>query len=354
MTQHFPWIAIGVALAFNACGDSSKQQSQSSSAGSDAAGHAGAGTASTHEENGGAPGEQSTFGGHASGKPAGVETGGAAVNAGADGMAPGAGDAGADNAAGGGKAASGPLALFIEAFCTLARTCCDSAGRDLTALRACERDVSETLEVSTLVDAGSVEVDAARLADCVAAYQHAAVTCTLDEIVTACRGVLRGTVVDGGPCRDVLECQRENGAKICLKNRDGAVDPDLGKCTPAPRGASGTACAGSCPVGHDCSTTSSYPDDTSPLSLCYEEDGLFCPLGDACAPIVGDGESCSWNEACGSDGFCLSTCSSRGHTGDVCQYNYGCVEGLTCEAGHCAALPAANDDVCTGHPLPLN
>jgi hypothetical protein len=169
-------------------------------------------------------------------------------------------------------------------------------------------------------------------------------------VLAACRGIFVGTVADDGECTSVMECDRASGPKVCLKIQNGQADPNVGTCLTPPRGTSGTACALSCEEGEECSTTASAPDSDIPLALCHEEDGLFCPIGESCAAIVEDGEYCQWNEACGSDGFCLSMCESRSGAGESCQFNYGCETGYACIEGECTPEPLANGYVCTGNP----
>jgi len=243
-------------------------------------------------------------------------------------------------------AEAGPLSALLRAFCGAARSCCSS--RD--ALEQCEHNFSAQIDAVALVAAGTLEVNASALTACVAAYQRAKTTCTLSEVRTTCHGLFAGVVPDGGKCSSVVECDRSQAPKVCLRLGDGA----RGTCLAAVRGTSGTACAGSCPRGENCSTTTFAQEASVSIALCHEEDGLYCPIGEGCAPLVADGEACTWNEACGSDGFCVSTCNPRAQLGESCQYDYGCAKGLACNAGKCAEQPFATDDMCQGTPPELD
>lgn len=275
------------------------------------------------------------------GGTAGAEAGAGAAGTSAAGTGDGGGEAGA--------AGANPLSPMIDAFCAAARSCCALAGEPAGALVACEDAAAGANGNVALVAGRTVEVDSAALAACVAAFEAAATTCVLTDVLRACRGILRGTLAEGEACRDVMECERGAGPMVCKKLQQGTADPDIGVCTPPPRGSLGDPCGSSCEEGQECSTTSSSPDDTYPITLCFEEDGLYCPIGESCAAIVQDGGECIYHQACGSDGFCLSTCESRSVEGEACQFNYGCELGLACVGGECAKEPFANGETCIGH-----
>lgn len=261
----------------------------------------------------------------------------------------GGGSAGAAGAAGdtAGAAGLGPLAPLIEAFCAAARACC-SPGGSLAALDNCEAEFAAQSDNLTLVAGGKARVDKGALERCVAAYEGARTACTQADVLTTCHGILRGTVAEHGSCADVLECDRSAGPKVCLKIQGSGSD--LGTCVTPPRGVNGEPCAGSCQLGSECSVTASSPDASTPTTLCFEQDGLYCPIGESCAPIVSDGQDCTWNEACGSDGFCVASCAPLAAAGDPCQFNFGCAQGLACVHGTCAPVPFTGSEACVGHP----
>lgn len=241
----------------------------------------------------------------------------------------------------------GALGSLIEAFCSAARACCSTDATPV-ALGDCEDAFVSQSDNVALVAGGKAVVDQRALARCVAAYEKARTSCLQDEVLAACHGVLLGTVAEDGACTDVLECDRSTGPKVCLKIQGSGKN--LGVCKTPPRGVSGDPCAQSCEVGSYCSSTTSSPTASVPITLCYEEDGLYCEIGEACTPIVNHGEDCTWDEACGSDGFCDSTCVPLGGTGDACQFNFGCDAGLACISGYCSPEPFASSQACLGYP----
>ncbi len=298
------------------------------------------------------PGSGGEGGEDVSGAGRGGKAGAGGVGAGGAGTT-GAGTTGAGTSGDGGSGGEmgrNPLAPLIDAFCAAARSCCAIAGEPAGALEACEDQAAAANGNVALAADGNVEVDSTALAACVTAFEAAATECVLTNVLTACRGILRGTLDDGDACSDVMECDRSAGPMVCKKLQQGTADPDIGVCTPPPRGTLGDPCGSSCQEGQECSTTTSSPDDTYPISFCFEADGLYCPLGEACAAIVPDGGECAYHQACGSDGFCLSSCESLAGAGETCQFNYGCQSGLACVEGECAPEPFANSYTCVGHP----
>lgn len=241
----------------------------------------------------------------------------------------------------------GPLGPLIASYCASARHCCTQSGMT-GALDNCEASFAAQSDNVRLVADGKALVDAEALARCVAAYETAGTTCTQEGISAACHGILVGTVADDGACTDALACDRKSGPKVCLKIQ--GAPGDIGTCKTPPRGLSGDPCAQSCENGAECSSTTSSPDDSVPITLCYEADGLYCELGYSCMPLVGGSQACTWNEACGSGQFCDSTCQPLGQSGDSCQFTFGCADGLSCVAGSCTPAPLASSYVCVGYP----
>jgi hypothetical protein len=326
-----------------ACGSSERGESSSSSGGGGAGGPSGS-------SGGGSSGASGAGG--ANGGSAGRATGGRSGNpsGGASGSASGGGGSGGAGAGGeGGSPEPDTLDTLVDAFCSAARNCCGIAGEPVEALAACEDQFRGAIDTIALVEGGTISLNQAALSECIEAYERARTSCTLTEVLATCRGIFVGTVADNRACTNVMECDRASGPKVCLKIQ-GAQDPNVGTCLTPPRGTNGTPCLVSCEEGEECSSTASAPDADLPMAFCHEEDGLFCAIGESCAPIVADGEYCQWHEACGSDGFCLSTCESSSQAGESCQFNYGCEAGYACIEGECAPEPLANGYVCTGQP----
>ena len=334
--------------ALVACGSSERDDSSRSRGGTSATGGASGTSTGGNSGSSGAGASSGGGAGETTGGRAGNPSGGASGASGSASGGSGSGDAGAGGE--GGSVEPDTLDTLVDVFCSAARYCCGIAGEPAEALAACENQFRGTVDTLGLVEGGTVSVNQAALSECIDAYRSARTSCTLTEVLASCRGIFVGTVADSGECTSVMECDRASGPKVCLKIQNGQADPNVGTCLTPPRGTSGTPCALSCAEGEECSSTASAPESDIPVALCHEADGLFCPIGEACAPIVADGEYCQWNEACGSDGYCLSMCESLASEAESCQFNYGCEAGLSCIDGECAPEPFANGETCLGHP----
>jgi hypothetical protein len=221
-------------------------------------------------------------------------------------------------------------------------------GEPLGPLTACEDSFLAQSTNVALVAKGTVTLNQAALGACIDAYQAAASSCGVDGVTAACHGIMVGHVPDGEPCEDVAECDRSAGAKVCQKILDMG---DLGTCQTPPRGQEGDLCSQSCPLGADCSTTWSAPNDSYPTTLCYEEDGLYCVGGYSCEPLVAGGGTCAAPDACGSSAYCDGdTCASSSGPGDSCQFSFACGDGFSCVDSHCAPSPLADSSACVGYP----
>jgi hypothetical protein len=289
-------------------------------------------------------------GGNAAGISGGGTNGGGGASGGLGAMGGLTGNGGEPESSGGqGGEGAGPLEPFVRAFCETARTCCEAAGMPLGALTVCETAFSGQYEVERFIAQGTVTVDTAALAACVAAYASSRASCKWSAVYAGCEGFLRGTVTDGQPCTEVVECDRNNGPKICLKLQDSA-DPNVGTCMTPAHAANGEACLAGCALDTDCSSTASNPDASLTTALCFEADGRFCRPGYGCEPIVEDGASCDSTEACGSGSMCSSSCQPLKADGESCQFIFDCEKHLTCDMGSCAAEPVASEYTCSGHP----
>jgi hypothetical protein len=315
------------------------------------------GSSKTHDGGG------SSAGG-ASGQPSSVDAGNGTTSGEAGANEAGTGDAVAGTTGAGGSSAEqagaggepgasgasdqGPLAPLVAAYCAAARSCCASAGAAVEQLSGCEQAFVAQSDNVALAKSGHVEVNSKALAACVDAYVAAKTTCVLDGVLTACHGILVGIIAEGGACSDVLECDRREGPKVCLRVQGSSEQSGI--CKTPPRGRDGAACAVTCETGANCSTNASSPDASVPLTLCHEEDGLYCALDQRCAAIVAAGGECNFDEACGSGGYCDSTCRAVGRSGDDCNFDYACGPGLACVDDVCRAAPLANGETCVGYP----
>jgi hypothetical protein len=249
----------------------------------------------------------------------------------------------------------GTASPLVDAFCAAARACCAKDGRPLDPLANCETNAGATLDADGLT-AGTVRVAGAAFDACVATYQRAATTCTFADVTTACRGVFVGTLSTDATCTHVSECRRDAGPMVCVMIQQiSGVTPSTGICAPAPRGANGDPCLGSCPRGVDCSVTLLSGDPNPPLAVCHEEDGLFCDSDQTCKPLNPAGGDCFYDEGCGTGNYCgLSGCEPLFGAGATCQYDRSCGPGYTCATGACAPAPLATDGACEGSPqLPI-
>jgi hypothetical protein len=371
-------LLVALALLPPACGKSSADDDggDAGSAGSGGSSGSAAGAASggkaggTAGEGGGKAGSSgkggqagrggsSGSGGSAGSATGGSDAAGGAEDAGTGGDASGnggvtsggsAGTAGTAGNAGTGGAIELPeeLSLLVSAFCATARTCCEAAGEPPGALVACEDVAAGRVSTFGMVIDGTVTLNMNALTACIDAYEAAEESCAMAGVEAACHGVFEGTRADGEPCSDAFECDRSAGPKICEIIQEGNTEPYVGSCVDPPRGTSGTPCAASCEIGANCSTTSISSQGGFPSALCWEEDGLFCPLGEACASIVEDGIECSYDQACGSDGICQGSCETLLEVGADCSFGPACASSV-CENAKCVVKPFANYDTCIGH-----
>jgi hypothetical protein len=139
----------------------------------------------------------------------------------------------------------------------------------------------------------------------------------------------------------------------CLKVRPAGVTetPKTGICKLAPRGRAGDPCFKTCSPGQRCGSTYSTDNPNPALTLCYEEDGLFCSgIGGQCAPLAAAGAPCTAFDGCGSNLYCsqASVCAARSNAGVGCVQSDQCARGLSCVNGSCAPTPVASQKACSG------
>jgi hypothetical protein len=235
-----------------------------------------------------------------------------------------------------------------EAFCRAARSCCGSAGFAPEPLADCESEFDRQFDFVALVRKGTVKIDDAGYRACVAAFDETARTCSVPW--PKCPPFLDGTVASGASCDDVEECvgflQRPTA---CVKT---GVMPDSGPksgvCMARPIGRTGDACTSSCAKGELCSSTSSTFQSSLDVTLCREEDGLYCDAMQTCAPIPADGAPCSTTVACGSLSYCDTVCKPRKTSGQACASFSQCAPGLACTNGQCVVATFADPKLCSG------
>jgi hypothetical protein len=248
---------------------------------------------------------------------------------------PGVGDAGAS------------LDALRTAFCKAARACCAGAGSPIEPLADCESEFDRQVPFVALVIKGTVLVDESKLGKCVTRLDEQAVTCQPTEY--ACAGAFSGTLAEGDACERADECRRSIDRPIaCLKtNVTADSGPKSGECRAIPIGKSGDPCSRSCGKGDNCSSTISTFENDPVLTLCREDDALYCDSTRHCVPLLADGASCS-SAGCASTSFCSGVCTPQKGEGSPCASFTECRAGLRCTNGSCAPTPFATAKLCSG------
>lgn len=216
------------------------------------------------------------------------------------------------------------------------RAACCSKGVSAHFGDECARVVSLALEAKT--------VTLRDPASCIAAITAAHAGCDWVgpdgvAVPAACSGVLISNLAAGQKCRSTLECTTGLHCR-------GAGPTASGTCAPA--GGVGMACELSVDV------LGSY---TRARSLRTPECEGACQRH-RCEAVLTDGGACTLDAQCPRGQRCAGTCVSgeNGAAGEPCVPG-GCVDGLRCVAGRCAApLPAGaactSDVECQGACLP--
>jgi hypothetical protein len=272
-------------------------------------------------------------------------------------------------------------ASFTNAFCKIG-PCCEREGYPFTPL-TCETAMKAYLDsvVNREVADSSVVFDAVAAGACIEAFRKDVTSCTdsaLDAAtVTACEGVFRGTIPEGGACTEDAACAEVSGAAY--------VYCDYGICA---RGGDGTPAHAQ--AGEPCNETCESEDNGFGCSggggagsgppagagACFKNDGLYCTSAYVCAPLPQRGESCRGGYVCTDDSYCDgATCVARTATGPCPTYDAclstshcdsstrlcqplkdngaPCAEGsecasLRCDDGLCHEFTVANANECAG------
>jgi hypothetical protein len=241
------------------------------------------------------------------------------------------------------------LVPTVMAFCAAARTCCAQQS-DPVMLDDCESGFGAKDQTSQSLARGTVAIDPADLAKCLAAYQAAATSCEENPVLEACAGIVQGKVAAGGACTLGVECAG-SGPKACLVT--GGQD-SLGVCKATPGGKAGDACSLTCRPNELCTFTV-YGASDSPLTPCLESDGLFCNydmVPAKCQPLHAVGAQCQQDDECGFLAYCdssgSSTCKKRSQLNETCGT---CISSLTCKDGKCQSPPLSVGSTCDGYSL---
>jgi len=280
-------------------------------------------------------------------------------------------DAGTDAATDAGPDATpaGPVALADLPDALEAAVCgfevrCGLMPDQATCAEIFDPATTDIPQLAAFVTAGTIQYDAAKAGDCLAAYRDAACTWNRDGIGPAavCADVFEGDKAPGvdcfldEECTDVSICETQACAGGCckgvckLKETPVAIGADC-KVAPCEAGAycryasTGTAiCTAAVAVGGSCDAVDACADG----AVCH-----FAANGQgSCVALVAAGASCDPavdepSGACaGIDRFCnpaSSKCEPRGAIGAACATDAACIEAATCTSGHCAVRPGLND-----------
>jgi hypothetical protein len=255
----------------------------------------------------------------------------------------------------GGKADPGAIHELVDSFCQTVRSCCQAGGFPLEPIANCESEFPAQSELLPYLDNGTVVIHAEPFATCVNSFRSAASTCAGGQVAPACADAFGGTIPEGAACEKSDQCLDTKDPAICLKVRPAGVveTPTTGICKLAPRGRAGDPCFTSCSTGRSCGSTYSTDNPNPVLTLCYEEDGLFCSSSGTerrCAPLAAAGGPCTSFDSCASNLYCSKTsvCTARSNAGVVCAASGECAPGLSCVSGSCAPIPVANPKTCSG------
>lgn len=257
---------------------------------------------------------------------------------------------GADTTGGSEAVATSKLAIddFIDAFCAMARGCCDAAASDVLA--DCEAEAERQFDIVAEVRAGTVALYQPAFQSCVAALHEVADGCrAADAYPNVCADSFQGTAGEGEPCNDGSACRHEGGAVLCLhlENADGSPQP--GVCRRLSEAEEGEACARDSygpTQGGDHTEAAPGPA----LAYCDRDKGLFCDFpDDVCRQLPAAGEACEYD--CMRGLFCdeqTSVCTPRMGQGSACESHGQCAEGLGCDAGTCRMYTVADTKICRG------
>jgi hypothetical protein len=273
---------------------------------------------------------------------------------------------------------------FADAFCQIGN-CCEREGYAFVA-STCKTTMKAYVDAivnEELADPG-VTFDDAAAGDCIEAYRKLVTGCTDrslgDATETACQGIFRGTVPEGGACMVDAACAELPGA--------GYVTCDTGVCThrvddfnTTPRAKLGEPCSSSCEEdgnGFSCSGGGGGAGSGPPpgAGACYKNDGLYCTQAHVCAAVPKIGEPCRDGYVCETDSYCngsvcvasiatgpcpgydeclstsycddtTRTCIPQKSNGSACNGDFECVSDQ-CEGDVCRDWTVANPSYCAG------
>jgi hypothetical protein len=231
---------------------------------------------------------------------------------------------------------------FPTQLCAQIANCCDRVGAPINEA-ACRLSAQDA--ISDPPQAAGVNYDGAAAAKCLSAYTTAFSSCSLpkEADIDVCDSIYVGSVPEGGACVESDQCANDgyceldaSGAQVCV-NYNGV---------PAPRGAAGDVCWGTCEgdPSEPCAGPAPAPGSGPTGAYCYTADGLQCDFATStCTTLPAVGEPCP-NYYCGAGAYCDDfsvTCREARPDGAPCEYGSQCqsgeCEGTACGSGQITA-----------------
>ncbi|MBI5534361.1 MAG: hypothetical protein HY898_16680 [Deltaproteobacteria bacterium] len=256
---------------------------------------------------------------------------------------------------------------LAEAICSNVTECCGDHGYAYDSAR-CSTNMKTVGQES--IDSGSalsgVTYDATAAGNCIWQWQAIATSCVADKdvqaaLAKACNGIWVGTKPEGQPCTDGRECAGfADGSVGCVAAAPagdaGVAQKVCTKTAPAPHGAKGDPCGGTCEPaasgGDRCTDSEGAP---AGAKRCWVADGLFCDANKyQCTELVAQGQPCTAMAICADAAYChAGTCAARIAVGSPCEaagLADPCQSGAWCNATSktCEALKADGES-CTSY-----
>ncbi len=253
-----------------------------------------------------------------------------------------------------------PMQSFVNEYCSMVSTCCESWGA--------KNDGGATCKMFIAYMSMGATYDAARGDACLEYMRSAQSEGKLCTVATS------ASTADPNPCQEVIETAPSTGTTqpggTCDFSDDCAAPAGKTASCASYYSSDGDAGSGSfvryCQVvtpGKEgdgpCSMTVTENGSTWSSSMggdkvletisCAKADGLYCDqTSQKCTAVSADGADCKISEACTTASFCSSSgkCTPDIAIGSACEEFYSdCVEGAYCDeaSGECAKLKAQGE-----------
>lgn len=220
-------------------------------------------------------------------------------------------------------------AKVAEAYCSGLAGCCKNAAPAFD-VAACKTTVQTAINGGIAGVSANSTYDANAAGQCVEDFGNTARSCGTARVSgDACDRVFIGTVPLGGTCGESGSACAPIEGKETICEYDEA---DTGVCIvllPAPHGAKGDSCTGSCLDDDYCKDSSATLEaDMEPR--CYRSDGLHCDSSNTCVALLAAGESCQSSLECALSTYCNTDtgfCEAKLADGSPCWDDIDCVAG---------------------------